>query len=93
MWPKHVVLPFLMSTTVSNRTYAQTPAGAPRAEHGALDARARGHARYARATCEGKGAYLQEQEEPSLPSSKACNYSCNAKVSVVEHHPPILQLS
>ena len=34
MWPKHVVLPFLMSTTVSNRTYAQTPAGTPRAEHG-----------------------------------------------------------
>ena len=34
MWPKHVVLPFLMSTTFSNRTYAQTPAGTPRAEHG-----------------------------------------------------------
>ena len=28
MWPKHVVLPFLMSTTFSNRTYAQTPASA-----------------------------------------------------------------
>ena len=74
-----------------------------------------GHARYARATCEGKGAYLQEQEEPSQPSLQVkhvinpwifcsslvsdleldfqIHYSCNGKVSVVEHHPPILHLS